>query len=122
MKLSILEGTFSVCRLYSRTPIPNWVDRKSFHSITKTESEISVVCRDEKLPPEVIAEKGWRIIKVDGTLDFSLTGVLASIATPLASAKISIFAISTFDTDYILVKDEKLLKAKTALTEAGFAI
>lgn len=122
MKLSILDGSFSVCRLYSHVPIPNWVDRKCFHSITKTDSEISVVCRQDKVPEDVLAERNWKIIKVEGTLDFSLTGVLSSIATPLADAKISIFTISTFDTDYVLVKEANLLEAKIALSLAGHEI
>ena len=72
------------------------------------------------MPAGVIIEKNWRILKVHGPLDFSLTGVLASIANPLAESKISIFAISTFDTDYVMVKDIDLPNARAALTSAGF--
>jgi hypothetical protein len=97
-----------------------------FFSVTKTEDELSVVCEQASIPlpvpSELKCEKDWRMLKVEGPLDFSLTGILSSLAGPLAAAKISIFAISTFDTDYILVKSENLSRACETLRHSGFTI
>ncbi len=120
MKLSALSNLFAVCRLSSTAHFPSWIDRKYFWAVTKTDEELSLVCIQSCVPKEVKAETGWRIIKVEGPLDFGMTGILASIAAPLATAKISIFALSTFDTDYILVKDENIGIAQKVLSNAGF--
>lgn len=79
-----------------------------------------IVCCDECVPPEIKVEKGWKIIKVEGPIPFEVIGVLSSIAEPLKSATISIFAISTFNTDYILIKNEKLPQAKEVLLGSRF--
>lgn len=100
--------------------IPPWASQGNFYCITKTEDELSIVCEQLYVPAEVTSERDWKAIGVVGTLDFSLTGILASLATPLAVAKISIFAISTFDTDYLLVKEAHLKSATTVLINAGF--
>lgn len=120
MQLSVLENTYAVCRLSANDLIPSWVDKSNFWTITKTQDELSIVCQQSNIPEDVKSERGWKIIKVNGVLDFGLTGILASLATPLALHKISIFALSTFDTDYILVKENKLEAAKLALINAGF--
>ena len=109
--LSILPGLLAVARLNPAGDIPQWGTDGAFFSITKTKDELTIVCPEEAVPKDVKVEKGWRCIKVEGPLDFALTGVLSSLAQPLAQAKISIFAISTFDTDYLLVKQENLKKA-----------
>lgn len=88
----------------------------------RTPEEISIVCEEGHEPEGAEVQPGWRAFRVCGTLDFSLTGILASIANPLAHAEISIFAISTFDTDYILVKQTDLENACRALRSAGFLI
>jgi hypothetical protein len=93
-----------------------------FWSITRTEEELSVVCPEAHVPPEVKRETGWRALKVEGPLDFSLTGILASLTAPLAEEKVSVFAVSTYDTDYLLVKGEQLEKAIRALREEGYEI
>ena len=111
MKLSLLPHTFAVCRLGPDDSIPSWIDQTSFWTVSKTNEELSVVCRDHNIPSTVQSEKNWKIIKVEGPLDFGQTGILASLANPLAEAKISIFAISTFDTDYLMVKAENIEKA-----------
>ena len=122
MKLQILESTVSVCRLDAKAAIPDWALHSNFLSITRTTSELSIVCETGRVPHDIQMEQGWKIFKVEGILDFSLTGILASIANPLAQAKISIFAISTFDTDYILVKEENLDQAVEVLSISGFEI
>jgi hypothetical protein len=114
-KLSLIPLSLAVCRLNKTASIPSWATCGSFFSITKTDDELSVVCPERNVPANIMSEKGWMALKVKGPLDFSLTGVLASIATPLAEAGISIFAISTFETDYILVKEENVKSAAEIL-------
>ena len=112
LTLSVMPIPLAVVRLECFSEIPLWgISGDDFFSITRTKEELSVVCHEEKVPQNVKVEKGWRCLKVEGPLDFGLTGILSSLALPLAEAKISIFAISTFDTDYILVKKENLQKA-----------
>jgi uncharacterized protein len=101
---------------------PIWVFAQSFWSVTRTPQELSVVAPEAAFPPEWKIEGGWRALQVQGPLDFSLTGILSSISQPLASAGIPIFAISTYDTDFIFVKEDKLEDAKIALVKNGFII
>jgi len=117
LQLSILSGNLAVCRLDKNALIPSWATKSEIFSITRTADELSIVCNENTLPPNIKAEKGWRAFKVEGPLDFSLTGILASLANPLAKAKISIFAISTYDTDYILVKEKDFKRAKEVLSK-----
>ena len=120
--MRILNGTFGVCRLDSIELIPEWIDNSKFYSITKTEDELSIVCSDKNIPNEIKHEKDWKIIKIEGPLDFSLIGILSSISTTLANQGISIFAISTYDTDYILVKNKDIEIALKVLSKEGHRI
>jgi hypothetical protein len=122
LTLSLLADTFAICRLGSSAPIPSWVTNGDFFSITRTPDELSIVCRQSDVPSEIQSERDWRYLQVNGPLDFSLTGILASLATPLANAGISIFAISTFDTDYLLVKEIHRDKAIDVLRQAGHLV
>lgn len=122
MKLKILDNEYAICRLNSDSKVPAWALQSSFFSICRTANELSVVCEKRLVPTEVKSELGWRILGVEGTLNFSLTGILSSIVNPLAMAKISVFAISTFDTDYILVKQGSLEEACSVLQASGFMI
>ncbi len=108
LTLAILPDTFAVCRFAADAPIPSWVTNGNFVSLTRTRDELSIVCAQRDVPDDIRCERDWRALKVEGPLDFALTGILASIAAPLADAGISIFAISTFDTDYVLVKQDKV--------------
>ncbi len=111
LTLSVMQEPLAVARLNPKDAIPSWAQEGYFFSITRTKDELSIVCEESRVRADVKAEKGWRALKVEGPLDFALTGILVSLAAPLAEAKISIFAISTFDTDYILIKKENLKKA-----------
>lgn len=122
MKIEVLNGEFSVSRLDSTSKFPDWALKSSFYSISRTASELSVVSETSLIPPGIKTEGGWRMMKVEGILDFSLTGILASITAPLAMSKISIFAVSTFDTDYVLVKEEDLVRSCEVLRLSGFEI
>ncbi|HEX6020536.1 MAG TPA: ACT domain-containing protein [Solirubrobacter sp.] len=117
MKLAVLPGTLAVCRLPASDRIPSWALElhEGFVSITRTPDELSIVCPQEAVPPDTQVEEGFRALKVPGPIPFEQTGVLASIATPLAAAGISIFAVSTFDTDYVLVRETDLDRALAAL-------
>ncbi|MBN2548948.1 MAG: ACT domain-containing protein [Anaerolineales bacterium] len=112
----------AICRLPVDSGQPDWAKPGDLLAMVWTRDELSLVCQERLVPPEVRAERGWRLLQVQGSLDFSLVGVLASIAVPLARAGVSIFAISTFDTDYILVKADSLERAVDALTQAGFLV
>lgn len=119
LTLAILPGTFAICRLGPAEDVPDWALIGEFVSITHTADELSIVCAEENVPPEVRAERGWRALRVEGPLDLALTGVLASLAQPLTESQINLFAISTFDTDYLLVKGYNLIRACEALRQAG---
>jgi hypothetical protein len=91
-------------------------------SVTRTDAELSVVCPEDAVPAPVRAERGWRCLRVRGPLGFGMTGVLASLAGPLASSGVSIFVVSTYDTDYLMVQERDLERAKDALARAGHAV
>jgi hypothetical protein len=122
LSLCILPGRLAVCRLAPDAPLPTPSGRARFWSATRTEEELSVVLPEDMAPPNCQAETGWRCLKVIGPLDFGLTGILASLATALAEAGVPIFAISTYDTDYILVKEENLERATKALRDSGHSV
>lgn len=126
LTLSILKSMFGICRLDSGSEIPTWVYESSFFSITKTPEELSLVCPESSIPvniPEKVrTEKGWSCLKVEGPLDFGLTGILAGISRVFADNDISVFAVSTYDTDYIFVREKCLKLAVRALEEAGYEV
>ena len=122
LRLLLLDPVFAVCRLDATAPQPSWLAPCEFFSVTRTRDELSIVCPQDVVPPDVKCERGWRCLRVAGTLDFGIVGILASLTAPLAEAGISVFAISTFDTDYLLIKDEFLDKAMASFREAGHAI
>ena len=116
LTLSLMPDSFAICKLSPDSAIPSWVVDGEFFSITKTPDELSIVCNEKIVPPGVAAEREWAAFKIDGPLDFAMTGILSSIASPLADARISVFVISTYDTDYILVKRENVEKVFKALS------
>lgn len=119
-QLSVLDDDFAIHRFGADSEIPEQVFKSGFYTITRTDEELSIVCPSETVLQSDKSEPGWACIKVLGPLDFSLTGILADISRVLAAAKISIYAISTFDTDYILVKRGKIESAKRALQDDGY--
>lgn len=100
----------------------DWAIRSDFWSITRTPEELSLVLPEENVPDGILAERGWSALQVQGPLDFSLTGILASLTAPLADAGISVFALSTYDTDYLLVRSETLSEAVAVLERTGYTI
>jgi hypothetical protein len=121
LRLVLLSDNFAVCRLPAGSPIPAWAIGELV-SITRTAEELSIVCRADAVPDSVRRETDWRCLRVDGALDLSLVGVLAALAAPLAEAGVSVFAVSTFDTDYLLVKEANLARAIEALRMAGHSL
>jgi|SRR5437016_581665 len=121
-ELSLLPERFAISRLAADLPIPAWATEGPFFSVTRTGDGLSIVTELSRVPVGVQSETSWRVLKVHGPFVLSEIGVLASLATPLAEAKISLFAVSTFDTDYLLVLSETLSAAIGALEQAGHTI
>lgn len=119
LNLTILDDDLAVMSLKAGSVIPESMCASDFLSVCKTDEELSIICSSHLVSEEFNAEAGWVAIKVIGRLDLSHTGIVAAIAEPLAKAEISIFAFSTFKTDYILVKNERLSEAKSVLEQAG---
>ena len=111
-----------MCRLDNAAAIPPWASAGDFWSITRTVDELSVVCRQDAVPEDLLCERGWRCLRVAGTIPFSAVGVLAALMAVLADAGISVFTISTFDTDYLFVKETNLEAALDAFRRAGYAV
>lgn len=122
LTLDFVPGSYAICRWAPGEPLPHWVMEGEFFSVTRTPAELSAVCDVAVVPPGVKAEGPWSMLAVRGPLDFNITGVLAGLATPLATAGISLFAMSTYDTDYVLVRNADLDGAVRALREAGHTI
>ncbi|MGD1216491.1 MAG: ACT domain-containing protein, partial [Terriglobales bacterium] len=121
LKYRVLAERLAACRLASDARIPAWAseDEGKFFCVVRTGDELSIVCAEDRIPDGVRAERGWLALKLEGPFPFVMTGVLASFLQPLAEAEIPIFAISTFDTDYVLIKPEHLEAAVEALGAAG---
>lgn len=119
LKFRQLPGTYAIVRLAATAPLPDWAMRGEFTSITRTADELSIVCPTANLPSDVMSSHRWICLKLEGPFPFSLTGVLLSFIDPLSSNGIPIFAISTFDTDYVLIQEEFAGATFEALQTAG---
>jgi hypothetical protein len=122
LTIVIYPKMYAVCQLGRDATVPTWAEGPEFVSITRTPAELSIVCQQDLLPGDVRAEKNRRLMRIEGKLGFELTGVLASVTAPLSKAELSIFAMSTYDTDYLLIADEDLQKATEMLEAAGHTI
>lgn len=115
-------GTYAACRLDRAAPVPHWAEGAELCSVTRTADELSIVCPDGAVPEDVVAERGWRCLRVAGPLDFGLTGIAVALTAPLAAAGISVLVIATYDTDYVLIRQAQLDRAIVALTSAGHRV
>ena len=122
LDLDLTAETYAICRLKAGESLPEWASRGAFVSATRTATELSVVCASDAVPADISSKRPWRLLAVRGPLDFALTGILASLATPLADAGVSIFAMSTHDTDYLLVPEADVARAVQALRDAGHRV
>ena len=123
MNLIVLKKKYSIYKFRHNCVLPDWIYLSDFYSITKTKDELSVIAiQTDSISEKITCSKDWRILKVDGPLDFSLIGIIADISIILKEKKISIFTISTYDTDYILVKQNKLNIGIKALRDKKYTI
>ena len=122
LDLEVLDQRLSVARLDAGAPVPAWADGDGLVSLTRTPDELSVVCEAGRVPEGVRCEADFRAFKVRGPLGFQLTGILASLVAPLAEDQVPIFAVSTFDTDYLLVRERDVPRAGRALRAAGHTV
>jgi uncharacterized protein len=118
LKFRQLPGAYAIVRLAPDAAVPDWATKGDFTSITRTLDELSIVCPNETLPPEVRSPLRWTCLKLEGPFPFSQTGVLLSFIEPLSTNDIPIFAISTYETDYVLIPEE-FARALDVLHEAG---
>lgn len=121
-QLTVLPDTFAICRLDANAVIPAWGTGGSFFSITRNADELTIVCLQSLVPDSTRCERDWRCLKLAGPIPFTTVGVLASLVQPLAEAGISVFAVSTFDTDYFLVKAADLARGIDALCRNGYSV
>jgi uncharacterized protein len=122
VQLYALDELYAIVRLEPDADVPVWARTGHFWSITRSDSELSIVCPQDDVPTDASAERGWCALEVAGPLDFSLTGVVSSLVAPLAEEEIPLFLISTFETDYLLVREADLHRAVEALTSAGHSV
>jgi hypothetical protein len=122
LTLIVMDGTFAVCKLPADAAIPAWPTAGDFYSITRTAEELTVVCHQEVVSEGTACERDWSCLQVTGPIPFFAVGVLASLTAPLADAGITLFALSTFNTDYLLVKKKDLNAALDALRRHGHTV
>jgi hypothetical protein len=122
LQLSLLKDLYGICKFPSDSSIPEWALDESLCSITRSKKELTVVCPQGIIPANTEYDSDWRCFRIDGSFDFNQIGVISSLAEPLAEAGVSIFVISTYDTDYILVKEEKVEQAVNVLTDNGHLV
>ena len=124
MNITVLKELLAVCRLPADAPLPKWLDPVGgpLVSVTRSAAETSIICQVADAPQGVPCHQPWRALRVAGPLDFGQIGILAELTTVLAAARVSVFAMSTFDTDYLLVEHEQIRRAVKALRRAGHQI
>ena len=122
LTLQLMPGEFAVCRLPPDSSVPSWLGSGMFSSVTRTVDELSIICPANQVPAAVKHEAGWRLLKFQGPFDFGAVGVMASVTAPLAAAHVSLLAVATFDTDYVLLKASQLDTALRALAAAGHTV
>ena len=120
--LSTLDGFFAICKLNPQTKIPNWALKGEFYSITRTSEELSILCPQKIIPDEITSVGRWRGLKIEGPFQFTEIGILNSITAQLASVKISLLSISTFDTDYVFIQDDQFEDALLILAANGHEV
>jgi len=122
LTLTVFPDRYAICRLGPAEPVPGWANADYFVSVSRTREELSIVCPEINVPGGINAAKGWRVLKCEGPLDYGLTGIVASLANPLADAGVPIFPIATHDTDYVLIKEPQLEIAVNALISYGHVV
>lgn len=119
LDLYVLPERLAICRLGPEEKLPPWAGSAVLLSVTRTQAETTVVCQEENVPAGITCNKSWRCLRIEGVLDFSQTGILSSLTAPLAEEGIPIYALSTYSTDLILIKEKDLSRAVFVLTRSG---
>jgi uncharacterized protein len=122
LKLVLTDEPMAICRLGPGDAPPGWATGGHWWSMTRTGEELSIVCSEAAVPQEVAASRGWRLLRFEGPLPLDQTGILASVTAPLAAARVSLFAVATYDTDYVLVPSAQRHAAIAALEAAGHSV
>lgn len=122
LALSIEPGTYAICRLAPDSPAPAWALTAPHYSITRTRDEMSIVVADDRVPADVVASRGWQMLRIAGPMPLDQSGILASVTMPLAASRVSVFAMATYDTDYVLIPGAQRVTAVAALEAAGHRI
>lgn len=124
LDFTLLKDLYSIYRLKKDSAIPDWTYESEFYSLTRTKDELSIVCKQvaNTMDDKIKIDSHWRILKINGPLDLSMIGIIAEISNLLKENKIPIFTISTYDTDYILVKNQNIDKVLTVLKNNGHKI
>ena len=122
LSLTLLPDPLAICRLAPEARLPEWATAAPWWSMTRTADELSVVCAERFVPEDVLASRGWRALRFAGPLALDESGILASVAGPLAAARVSLFALATYDTDYVLVPAAQRAAAIEALERAGHRV
>lgn len=120
--LELLPGLLTICRLPADAPWPDWAVGPPLSSVTRSADELSVICPQERSPRGIRRSDGWRALRAVGPMDLNLVGVLSSLLDPLTAAGVTVFALSTYDTDYLLVRQDQVALAKAALDQAGHQV
>ena len=122
LALTLEANAYAICRLPPDTPLPAWALESAYFSITKTPDELSIVVPESVVPTDVVASRGWRMIRFAGPMPLDQTGILASVTAPLDAARVSVFAVGTYDTDYVLIPAAQRASALAALEAAGHSV
>jgi hypothetical protein len=121
-RLTVWDGQWAVCRLAPDAAVPEWATRRTRLTIvTRTDAELSIVAPEADVPVAGVIERGFRVLALEGPIPFAVTGVIAAVAVPLAEARVSVFPIATYDTDYVMVKEVDLDRALEALRRGGWS-
>ena len=125
MQLLLLPEHYAICRLAPASEFPMWGIGASLWSLTRTADETSLVCAESGMPAEtgaVVVSRGWRALRVAGSMDLGMVGVMAQLSSALAAAGVAIFVIATYDTDYLLVRADDLDHSLATLESVGYAV
>ncbi len=120
--LLLFEDVFAICRLDRDAPVPEWATRGHFFSVARTPDELSVVCPQTSVPKTNDCETGWRCLKIESPFEFDLSGMISSIAAPVAEADIDVFVVATQDSDYFMVRGRDLERTISMLSERGYRV
>lgn len=120
--LSLFGEEYAICRLDKNAPIPQWATGGAFFAVARTPDELSIVCKQDAVPPDTDHEGGWRCLKIESPFEFDVTGMISSVAVPLAEERIDMFVVATQDSDYILVRQADLDRSISLLEDSGYRV